>query len=72
MNSSEFPRMIYRAGGAEEIHGGHFSTQIVHDSDELDAALADGWHLTTDEARAPAPAADDAAPPARPARKAKA
>ena len=52
--NSEFPRMIYRAGGTEEIHGGRFATRVVHSADELDAALADGWHLTTCEARAPA------------------
>lgn len=69
---NQFPRMIYRAGGHEEIHGGRFSTMIVHDDVELDAALADGWHLTTCEAHAPAPAAapaaaapDDNAPPTR-------
>lgn len=70
---NDFPRMIYRAGGTEEIHGGHFSTLIVDDQDALDAALADGWHLTTDEARAPAAPAlgalalnsDDDAPPTR-------
>jgi hypothetical protein len=74
---NNFPRMIYKAGGTEEIHGGKFSTYIVHDADELDAALADGWHLTTDEARdaakpaAPAPA-DDNAPPTRAEMEAKA
>lgn len=50
MNSNEFPRMVYRAGGTEEIHGGRFSTLIVYDEDALDAALADGWRLTTTEA----------------------
>ncbi|WP_323141288.1 hypothetical protein [Massilia phyllosphaerae] len=71
MNSNEFPRMVYQAGGTEEIHGGRFATRVAHDAEELDAALADGWHLTTDEARAPkeevappAPA-DDTAPPTR-------
>jgi hypothetical protein len=48
---SDFPRMIYRAGGTEEIHGGRFDWIIVEDAQELAAALADGWHLTTDEAR---------------------
>jgi ATPase subunit of ABC transporter with duplicated ATPase domains len=48
--NNDFPRMVYRTGGTEEIHGGKFSTHIVHDTDELDAALADGWHLTTGEA----------------------
>jgi hypothetical protein len=64
MNSNDFPRMVYRDGGTEEIHGGHFATHIVNDQDELDAALADGWHLTTPEAKAAAgkPATSAAAP----------
>lgn len=77
---NEFPKMLYKAGGAEEIHGGHFQTKIVHDQDEQDAALADGWHKTTPEAGAAAKAAvvgggassgggkpevDDSAPPTR-------
>lgn len=41
--------MLYKAPGPHEIHGGHFDTLIV-DADEdgaLEAAVADGWHLTT-------------------------
>lgn len=52
MNQNDFPRMVYQTGGTEEIHGGKFATHIVNDQDELDAALADGWHLTTCEAKA--------------------
>lgn len=48
---NQFPQMIYKAGGTEEIHGGKFSALIVQDADELAAALAGGWALTTDEAR---------------------
>lgn len=48
---NEFPRMVYKAGGPEEIHGGHFSTLIVESDDELDDALAKGWRLTTVEAK---------------------
>ncbi len=78
MNRNDFPRMVYQAGGTEEIHGGRFATHIVNDQDELDAVLAGGWHLTTTEAKAaaekPAPTAtagagatipDDNAPPTR-------
>lgn len=54
MNQNDFPRMVYQAGGTEEIHGGKFATHIVNDQDELDAALAGGWHLTTTEAKAAA------------------
>lgn len=77
MNQNDFPRMIYRTGGAEEIHGGRFATLIVNDQDELDAALAGGWYLTTTEAKAATEKAattaaaagaaipDDNAPPTR-------
>ena len=44
--------MIYKAPGPHEIHGGHFDTLVV-DADEegaLEAAIADGWHLTTQAA----------------------
>lgn len=51
MQNNDFPRMLYKAGGPEEIHGGRFHTQIVNDQDEQDAALADGWHVTTSEAK---------------------
>jgi hypothetical protein len=49
-NNNDFPRMVYKAGGTEEIHGGKFSTHIVHDAAQLDAALAGGWSKTTAEA----------------------
>jgi hypothetical protein len=71
---NDFPRMIYRAGGTEEIHGGRFETRIVNDVDEQDAALIDGWSLTTDAAAIaakPLPVEtalvgpDDNAPPTR-------
>lgn len=72
MNQNDFPRMVYQAGGNEEIHGGKFATNIVNDQDELDAALAAGWHMTTPEAveaakpKPQAPAVpDDNAPPTR-------
>lgn len=48
--SNEYPRMLFKAGGPEQIHGGQFSTLIVHNDDEKSAALAAGWHLTTPEA----------------------
>jgi hypothetical protein len=47
---NDFPRMLYRAGGVEQIHDGRFSTLIVADEQALNAALADGWFLTTPEA----------------------
>lgn len=67
---NDFPRMIYKAGGPEEIHGGRFHTHIVHDADELYAALAAGWFMTTPEAAdaatpKPKEVADDNAPATR-------
>ena len=60
---NSFPRMIYKADGPHKIHGGKFDYCIVVDADELDAALADGWALTTDEANAlKAAPVDDAMP----------
>ena len=45
--------MLYKCPGPHEIHGGHFDYTIV-DADEegaVEAAQADGWHLTTTEAK---------------------
>jgi hypothetical protein len=62
----EFPKMLYKAGGPEDIHGGHFSTKVVNDEAEQEAALADGWHLTTPEAaEALAPKKEEDQPPTR-------
>lgn len=44
--------MLYKAPGPEPIHGAYLATTIV-DADEegaIDAALAEGWFLTTPEA----------------------
>jgi hypothetical protein len=48
----QFPQMLYKVGGPEQCHGGSFSITTVDDAQALDAALADGWHTGTDEARA--------------------
>lgn len=48
--SNDFPKMLYRAGGSEPIHGGHFATLIVDDEAGEAAALADGWFVATDDA----------------------
>lgn len=51
MNS--FPQMLMRMPGSEPMHGlGSFASMIVHDEATRDAALADGWHETTTEAKA--------------------
>jgi len=51
--------MLYKAPGPHEIHGGHFDYTIVDANEEgaIEAAKADGWFETTDEAKA---AADEA------------
>jgi len=44
--------MLYKAPGPEPIHGSFLATTVV-DADEegaIDAALAEGWFLTTPEA----------------------
>ena len=46
--------MVYQHPGRHEIHGDLFDYKIVDADVEgaLDAALAEGWHLTTTEAKA--------------------
>lgn len=46
----QFPQMFYKAGGPEQIHGGAFSTLVVHDAEEHAAALKAGWHESTPDA----------------------
>lgn len=43
--------MLYRCPGSHEIHGGKFDYVIV-DDDKIEDAVADGWFLTTPEAKA--------------------
>lgn len=59
----KFPLMLYKQSPAgEPIHGlGRFATTIVSSEDELEAARAAGWSLTTSGAlEATAKAAEDA------------
>jgi hypothetical protein len=42
-------RMLYKAGGKHEIHGGKFD-YIVVDESEVEAKLKEGWFKTTPEA----------------------
>jgi len=70
---SDFPRMLFKANGTEPMHGGMFTPFIVENAETLEAALADGWCLTTCEATArvqmptetPVSVPDDDAPPTR-------
>ena len=62
------PTMLYKCPGPHDIHGGRFDYVIVDES-EIATAQADGWHLTTTEAKAasekPADVPADDAPPTR-------
>lgn len=42
--------MLYKCPGPHEIHGGQYDYTIV-DEDQVEAALAEGWKLTTPEAK---------------------
>lgn len=45
-------RMLYKYPGPHEIHGDRFDYIIVDDEDEaVEAAISEGWFLTTDEAK---------------------
>lgn len=43
--------MVYKCPGPHEIHGGRFDF-ITVDDDKIEDALAEGWHLTTPDAKA--------------------
>jgi hypothetical protein len=64
---TDFPRMIYKAGGPHEFNEGRFDYIIVGDEEELARELAAGWRLTTADALAPRidPVPNDDAPPTR-------
>lgn len=57
--------MLYKCPGPHEIHGGHFDYVIVPEAD-IEEAQVQGWHLTTDQARAAREAAITAPPPPLP------
>lgn len=57
---AQFPQMLYKACGSEQIHGGRFSTLVVSNEQEHADAIASGWFETTDAAvEASAPAEDN-------------
>lgn len=61
------PTMLYKHPGPHEIHGGHFDYIIV-DADEegaLEAAIDNGWRLTTGAALELSEHGDIDAPPTR-------
>ena len=57
--------MLYKWPGPHEIHGDRFDYVIVPDA-EIEAKLAEGWHLTTDAAKAPPPPEPEKRGPGRP------
>ena len=48
---NDYPRMLYKFPGVEEIHGSHFATLIVNDEAEHEAATQAGWENTTTNAK---------------------
>lgn len=45
-------RMLYKHPGQHEIHGDFFDYTIVDDTEEvIEQAIAEGWALTTPEAK---------------------
>ena len=42
--------MLYKQPGDNFLHGDHFSTKVVKES-EIDSALSDGWFKTSTEAK---------------------
>lgn len=62
MDNLELPRVLYRVGGEWQLESGRYAIRTVNTTDELEAALADGWHLDQYAAKAaqqPAAQADE-------------
>lgn len=49
---NEFPQALYIMPGVEKLESGLFTTQLVKDAEQRDAALADGWHTCQEDAKA--------------------
>jgi len=48
---SQFPQALYQFGGNEQLEDGNYTSKLVHNEEERDAALADGFFTTTAEAK---------------------
>lgn len=52
---TDFPRMLYRfpaiTMSASKLQDAVYDTLVVNDQKEADAAIGDGWYLTSPEAR---------------------
>ncbi len=57
---NEFPQALYIMPGVEKLESGLFTTQLVKDAEQRDAALADGWHTCQEDAKAAFEAAEAA------------
>lgn len=57
---ADYPRMVFKAPGAHLIHGTKLDYRIVAGLEAEEAAVADGWHLSTPEAVAAHASARDA------------
>lgn len=55
--------MLYKHPGPHEIHGDKFDYVIVH-SNQMDSYLAQGWSLTTEEAKNGKPIEEEKEPEA--------
>jgi len=49
---ADYPRMLYKAGGTEILHGHAVSTVMVYTSEEEDVARDDGYRRTPKDAAA--------------------
>lgn len=46
MDNIHFPKAVFTAPGAELVDGEGVTSRVVTSQDELELALADGWHET--------------------------
>lgn len=44
---SQFPQMLFKLGSEIQIDGRNFDTKIVNDEAEFEAAVLEGWFVTT-------------------------
>lgn len=50
MSKDLFPALVYKNNGPHQRAGGSYDHKVVESAEELDAALADGWHASLPEA----------------------
>lgn len=51
-NDDQFPMMLYKAPGRNEVHGMMLDHVLVHNADELEEKLEQGWFEKTTDAHA--------------------